>query len=215
MNQGETPGMSTELEPQIARASYGERDDRGSFGMWAPGVLDEFLAQVLGDRGATAAGAMVGVDHAGAPMINGIIATVERGQTGATAFDRTRWGWVHEMRGTYYADSELIGWYCSRPNVGAVPTEVDVAMHRQFFAGGQYLLICVDPSAALIATYLGNEDGSMVTLGRGDLHALLGVKPIERKKFGISGGVVAASVLGACFGLAAWFLSGAGGWPFS
>lgn len=204
----------TDLDVQVMHDGSGEREDRGPFGAWAPGVLEEFLMSTLGDRSATSAGAIVGNMQDHGLMIDGIITTVERGSTGAVAFDRSRWGWVHEARGTHYPDSTLIGWYCSRPNVGAVPTEVDAKTHDQFFPGGGFLLICVDPAAAKIAAYLSNEDGAMVSVGSGDLNELMGLEPIASRKLGITRAMVGASVAGCACGLAAWFAAGAGGWPF-
>lgn len=197
------------------REGPGGRDDRGAFGAWAPGVLEGFLEEVLADRKSTAAGAIVGREEAGRPVIDGIIATVQRGPAGAVAFDRASWGWVHEARGSYYGDSAVIGWYCSRPGVGAVPTEVDVETHQRYFPDGDYVLICVDPVAATIAAFAASPGGQMVGLGSGDLHEMLGVTPLEPPRFRFAPELVAAGLCGATVGLLAWALAGGGGWPFA
>lgn len=194
---------------------HSERDDRGDFGAWAPGVLDGFLTEVLADRKSTTAGAILGVEFDGRPQINGIVATVERGAIGAVAFDRTSWGWVHEARATHYPDSTVIGWYCSRPNLGAVPTEVDVETHQHYFPHGNYVMLCVDPVAAQIAAYVCDPSGSIVSLGRGNLHEMLGIAPLEDPRFKFSPQIAAAAVLGCATGLIAWAASGGGAWPFS
>ncbi|MBJ7458381.1 MAG: hypothetical protein JHD02_04255 [Thermoleophilaceae bacterium] len=192
-----------------------DRDDRGDFGAWAPGVLDGFLKHVLADRKSTAAGAILGVEFEGRPQINGIVATVEKGAIGAVAFDRSSWGWVHEARSTHYPDSTVIGWYCSRPNLGAVPTEVDVETHQHYFPGGNYVMLCVDPVAAKIAAYVCDSAGRIVSLGRGDLHEMLGIAPLVEPRFQFSPQVAAAAALGCAAGLVAWAATGGGAWPFS
>jgi proteasome lid subunit RPN8/RPN11 len=206
--------IGDELAP-VSEEPYGDRDDRGDFGAWAPGVLDGFLTEVLKDRKATAAGAIIGQEEDGKPLINGIVATVEHGAVGAVAFERTSWGWVHEARTTYYPDSTVIGWYCSRPNVGARPTEVDVETHSHYFPNGNYVMICVDPVAALIAAYVADASGAIVSLGSGDLHQMLGIAPLEESRFKFSPQVAAAAVLGVATGLLAWAIAGGGAWPFA
>lgn len=188
-------------------------DPDEGFGAWAPGVFESFIGIVLEERGSTSAGAIVGRTFEGRPRIDGVITTVRRGQVGSVAFDRTSWGWVHEVRGSRYPESAVAGWFCARPGIAAVPTEVDVATHRQFFPGGDHVLICVDPLSLEVAAYRG-VDGQMRSIGRGDLNALSNFSPIEPGPVWISAEAVAAGMIGLIIGAASWLVAGSGGWPF-
>lgn len=198
------------LEPDLADEPPG---GEGTFGAWAPGVLEEFLATVLIDRKSTAAGVLVGREAAGRPQIDGFITTVDRGRAGQVAMDRERWGWVHESRSTHYPDSAVIGWFCSRPGVEAVPTQVDVQTHLQFFPNGNLVMLCVDPSSLRVAAYT-ERDQRMFSIGSGNLHQMLGVPPTVDSEVRIPPELIGAGLVGLALGVVAWALTGAGSWPF-
>lgn len=183
------------------------------FGAWAPGVLDSFLAIILEDRKSTSAGALVGREVNGRPQIDGVIATVQGGKAGSIAFDRENWGWVHEVRVSHYPESSVIAWFCARPNLNAVPTEVDVQTHLQFFGDGEYVMICVDPISLQVAAYRF-EAGQPHSIGRGDLNSLREFGPMSDKPARIHTELIGASLIGLAIGIVAWVVAGAGSWPF-
>lgn len=213
MNDSESTSSGRRIAIVDVDEPTADQGSTGTFGAWGPGVLDEFLATLLKDRKATTSGVLVGRELSGRPQIDGVITTVQGGRSGQVAFDRESWGWVHESRASHYPDSAVIGWFCARPGVGAIPTEVDVQTHAQFFPNGDYVLLCVDPISLRVGAYVGSGQ-RMVSIGSGDLHQMLGVAPTTEVKTRIPPELIGAGLIGLAIGVVCWALTGAGSWPF-
>lgn len=144
-------------------------------GTWSEGVLEVLLDKILDERILTSAGVFVGTESHGRLQVGGVITTVEGAPTGALPLDEEIWAWVHTVLEEHYEDHGLIGWYVARPGLGAMPTEVDAAIHVEYFGAPEHVLLCADPGSGELAAYALDPSGDLIEIGSSDVEKLFGI----------------------------------------
>lgn len=184
--------------------------------VWAPGVFNSFLREITKSPDSVAGGVFVGRFTDGL-RIEGLIATVESGRASAVVLDNDSWDWISGVWREFYSTQSLVGWYCSRPGLGAVPTERDVATHQKFFQNNQALLVSVDPTDRSLVGYVIADNGLPVEIVRGQIDEAI----YTQQRMLPSGQSANPNLIrwavasGGIVGLAAFLITGASGWPFA
>lgn len=182
--------------------------------VWAPGVFNNFLREIAKSGDSVAGGVFVGT-LTGGLRIDGVVSILDDGRSSAVVLDEESWHWVESVWREFYAKQSLVGWYCSRPGLNALPTDRDVAAHQQFFGGNQAMLVCVDPRTRLLIGYLILDDGSPVEVVRGEIDPDLQLSPDLHANKPTALLTPWAVGCGILVGLLAFFAAGATGWPFA
>lgn len=186
--------------------------------VWAPGVYNNFLREIIRAPDQVAGGIFVGSQFDGL-RIEGVISTTEGGRLTAAILDDAAWSKAQEIWSEFYKNQRLVGWYASRPGQGAIPTESDVAAHRRYFQGSQSLLVCVDPVDRALVGYTIADTGSPMEVVRGRIdESVMPIAPEAPAADAHGVDVVPWAVGGGAFTGAVFYLitlaSGNGGWPF-
>lgn len=182
--------------------------------VWAPGVFNNFLREIAKSGDSVAGGVFVGTLFGGL-RIDGVVSILDNGRSSAVVLDDESWKWVESVWGEFYAKQSLVGWYCSRPGLNAVPTDRDIAAHQQFFGDSQAILVCVDPRVRSLVGYVVMDDGSPFEVVRGGIDSQLELSSGLHSNEPTSLLMPWAIGSGVVVGLLAFVVSGASGWPFA
>lgn len=185
-------------------------------GVWAPGVYNSFLREITKAPGAVTGGVFVG-RFTGGLRVEGLVSTVDEGRSSAVVLDKNTWKWVGDVWSEFYSSQSLVGWYCSRPGLGAVPTERDVQTHLKYFQNNQSILVCVDPELGLMVGYLITENGAPIEVVRGemDASAIPGTRALGSGKGDEVNLLPWAIGAGVVLGFLGFLVTGSTGWPFA
>ncbi len=73
---------------------------------------------------------------------------VEDGDAAAEHIDFTEkiWTRIHEEQELYFPDQEIVGWFFSQPGLPMESTDLMTKVHLKYFAGGEKILMLMDPA---------------------------------------------------------------------
>jgi proteasome lid subunit RPN8/RPN11 len=174
---------------------------------WDRGVLNALYELAFATPGVEVGGVLVGRDQGPGhpPRIDAVIPAMEaRTSREHAVFTHDVWAYVYERMGRYYQGLEIVGWYVSRPGGLGQLTQLDQAIHQQWFRHPRQIVMVFDSGCYHGALWTWSPEGlRLVQEGR------VSRRYLRSRSTAVAPTVLVTLVLlGVLFGLALFFASG-------
>lgn len=118
--------------------------------VFAQDVIDDIRAHGRSSPDVEVCGVLVGnayddEDGAGCYVAANIRGNNAEGRNAQVTFTSDTWAHINSMMDTRYADERIVGWYHTHPGFGIFLSEMDLFIHRNFFAEPWQIAYVDDP----------------------------------------------------------------------